>query len=89
MAHDAGARGMRIMLGCMVESTLGIAALAQLAPAADYVDLDGAALLSDDPFAGVAMRDGMLYLSSEPGLGVRLREGISTRGWDTADVAPA
>ena len=73
----------------MFPRSSSVAALAQLAPAADYVDLDGAALLADDPFSGVAMRDGMLYLSSEPGLGVRLREGISTRGWDTADVAPA
>ncbi len=62
------------MLGCMVTSTLGIAAAAQVAPLVDYVDLDGAALLAEDPFAGPALQgDGVLRLNDEPGLGVALR----------------
>ena len=47
-------RGLRVLLGCMVESSLGIAAGLQLAGLADYVDLDGALLLADDPFTGIA-----------------------------------
>jgi L-Ala-D/L-Glu epimerase len=73
MAHEAERRDMRVMLGCMVESSLGITAMAQLAPLADWADLDGAALLSDDPFEGVSITDGVIKLSPEPGLGVRER----------------
>ena len=70
MTLDARARGMKVMLGCMIESSLGISAAAHLAPAVDYADLDGAALLSDDPFAGASIEDGMVRLPSGAGLGV-------------------
>lgn len=71
MVHCARAHGMRVMLGCMVESTLGIAAAVQLAPLMDEVDLDGAALLAHDPFRGPALLpDGRLRFNTEPGLGV-------------------
>jgi L-alanine-DL-glutamate epimerase-like enolase superfamily enzyme len=73
MVTDAHARGMRVMLGCMIESTLGIAAAAQLAPLVDWADLDGAALLRDDPFTGVSVEDGFIRLSDSPGLGVTPR----------------
>ena len=73
MARDARARGLRVMLGCMVESTLGIAGAAHLASLANYVDLDGAALLSDDPFSGVSIEDGVIRVSQAPGLGVTPR----------------
>ncbi|HEX2189127.1 MAG TPA: dipeptide epimerase [Longimicrobiaceae bacterium] len=74
IVHAARAHGMRVMLGCMVESTLGIAAAVQLAPLVDWVDLDGAALLADDPFAGPGLEpDGRLRFNSEPGLGVTTR----------------
>ena len=73
MVTDARARGMRVMLGCMIESTLGIAAAAQLAPLMDWADLDGAALLRDDPFTGVSIEDGFIRLSNTPGLGVQPR----------------
>jgi L-alanine-DL-glutamate epimerase-like enolase superfamily enzyme len=64
---------MQVMLGCMIESTLGIAAAVQLAPLADYVDLDGAALLAHDYFGGPGMEsDGRLRFNQEPGLGVGL-----------------
>jgi L-alanine-DL-glutamate epimerase-like enolase superfamily enzyme len=76
IVHAARAHGMRVMLGCMVESTLGIAAAVQLAPLVDYVDLDGAALLADDPFSGPGLEpDGRLRFNTEPGLGVTRREG--------------
>ncbi|HEU0012737.1 MAG TPA: dipeptide epimerase [Longimicrobium sp.] len=71
IVHAARAHGMSVMLGCMVESSLGIAAAVQLAPLVDYVDLDGAALLATDPFRGPGLEpDGTLRFNSEPGLGV-------------------
>ena len=73
MAHDAVRAELKVMLGCMIESSLGISAMAQLAPLANYADLDGAALLSDDPFEGVSIADGFIKLSDKPGLGVRAR----------------
>jgi L-alanine-DL-glutamate epimerase-like enolase superfamily enzyme len=74
MIHCARAHGMRVMLGCMIESTLGVAAAIQLAPLVDYVDLDGAALLAEDPFSGPGIDErGGVRFNSEPGLGVRLR----------------
>jgi L-Ala-D/L-Glu epimerase len=72
MVHVARAHHLEVMLGCMVESTLGIAAALQIAPLVDYVDLDGAALLDGDPFAGPGLEpDGRLRFNDEPGLGVR------------------
>jgi L-Ala-D/L-Glu epimerase len=74
IVHAARALGMEVMLGCMVESTLGVAAAVQLAPLVDYVDLDGAALLANDPFAGPGIEDdGSLRFNQEPGLGVTAR----------------
>jgi L-alanine-DL-glutamate epimerase-like enolase superfamily enzyme len=69
--HTARAHNLQIMLGCMVETSLGIAAAAQLAPLVDYTDLDGAALLADDPFSGISIARGRIHLSAEPGLGVK------------------
>lgn len=71
MIAAARAHRMQVMLGCMVESTLGIAAALQLAPLVDYVDLDGAALLANDPFRGPGLEpDGRMRFNTEPGLGV-------------------
>jgi L-alanine-DL-glutamate epimerase-like enolase superfamily enzyme len=65
---------LKIMLGCMLESSLGIAAAAQLAPAADYLDLDGHLLLAADPFEGLGLtQDCRLKLSLRPGLGIQRR----------------
>ena len=81
MVHCARAHHLQVMLGCMIESTLGISAAVQLAPLVDYVDLDGAALLSDDPFRGPGIGpDGEVRFNREPGLGV-------TRGGDAAGDA--
>lgn len=63
-------RGLRVLLGCMVESSLGIAAGLQLAGLADYVALDGALLLAADPFTGIEAQGDRLVASLEPGLGV-------------------
>lgn len=75
IVHAARAHGMQVMVGCMIESTLGIAAAVQLTPLVDYVDLDGAALLADDPFTGPGIEsDGRVRLNHSPGLGVSRRE---------------
>ena len=73
MIHTARAHNLSVMLGCMLESSLGIAAAAQLAPLVDYADLDGAALLAEDPFDGFSIAGGRIHLSAEPGLGVTRR----------------
>jgi len=76
IVHAARVHGMSVMLGCMIESTLGIAAAIQLTPLVDYVDLDGAALLASDPFAGPGLEeDGTLRFNTEPGLGVTRARG--------------
>ena len=61
------------MLGCMVETSLGVAAAAHLASLADYVDLDGHLLLADDPFDGLEFADGVVRPGPGPGLGVSVR----------------
>jgi L-Ala-D/L-Glu epimerase len=71
MVHAARALGLGVMLGCMVESGLAIAAAAQIASLCDHVDLDGNLLLADDPWPGVEFRDGVQLPSEQPGLGVR------------------
>jgi L-alanine-DL-glutamate epimerase-like enolase superfamily enzyme len=71
MAHAARALGLGVMLGCMIESGLGIAAAAAIASLCDHVDLDGNLLLARDPWRGVELVDGVQTPSEEPGLGVR------------------
>ncbi len=77
MLRKARELGMRTMVGCMIESSVGISAAAQLLPALDYADLDGAALLSDDPAVGVAVKDGRVQFTAGWGNGVTLRPGFS------------
>ncbi|HKP18708.1 MAG TPA: dipeptide epimerase [Gaiellaceae bacterium] len=71
MAHAARARGLGVMLGCMVESGLGIAPAAAMASLCDHVDLDGNLLIAYDPWPGVELIDGIQTPSDQPGLGVR------------------
>ena len=70
MVHAARSLRMGVMLGCMLESGLGIAAGCCVASLCDYVDLDGNLLLRDDPWPGVELVDGVQVPSLEPGLGV-------------------
>jgi L-alanine-DL-glutamate epimerase-like enolase superfamily enzyme len=70
MIHAARSLGLRVMLGCMNESSLGIAQAAQLAPLVDVVDLDGHLLNRNDAFQGLELRDGAVLPSALPGLGV-------------------
>lgn len=73
MIATARAHGMRVMMGCMIETSLGITAAAHLAPLLDYADLDGAALLADDPHEGATIAGGRIAIPDAPGLGVRVR----------------
>ncbi len=70
MIWMARSLGMKVMLGCMVESSCAIAAAAHLSPLADYVDLDGNLLISNDPFQAVLIDKGRLILPEKPGLGL-------------------
>lgn len=74
LVHTARAHDLRVMAGCMIETSLGISAIAQLAPLLDAADFDGAALLANDPFDGVGIPGGRIALRGEPGLGARWRE---------------
>jgi L-alanine-DL-glutamate epimerase-like enolase superfamily enzyme len=73
MIAVARAHGLLVMVGCMIESSVGITAAAHFTPLVDLADLDGAALLSDDPFAGATIEAGRVALPTTPGLGVRRR----------------
>ena len=73
MIAVARAHGLMVMVGCMIESSLGITAAAHFTPLVDIVDLDGAALLADDPFKGATIEQGQVRLPSGPGLGVSRR----------------
>jgi L-Ala-D/L-Glu epimerase len=73
MIAVARAHGLMVMVGCMIESSLGITAAAHFTPLVDVVDLDGAALLANDPFIGARIDGGQVTIPSGPGLGVRRR----------------
>ena len=73
IAHAARALGLGVILGCMIETGLGIAAGCQVAPLCDYVDLDGNLLLAEGPWSGVDFVDGIQMPSEAPGLGVAPR----------------
>lgn len=70
MATLARALGMKVMLGCMTETSCAVSAAAQLAPLADWADLDGNLLISNDIFDGMKIVDGRVTLSDAPGIGV-------------------
>jgi L-alanine-DL-glutamate epimerase-like enolase superfamily enzyme len=70
MVSTARAHGMLVMMGCMIETSLGISAAAHISPLLDYADLDGSALLADDPYKGANIDDGKIFIPTGPGLGV-------------------
>lgn len=73
MAVLARTLGMKVMIGCMTETSCAVTAAAQLAPLADWVDLDGNLLIANDPFDGLKIIDGKVTLPSTPGLGLTRR----------------
>jgi L-alanine-DL-glutamate epimerase-like enolase superfamily enzyme len=73
MIAVARAHDLQVMLGCMIETSVGITASAHLAPLVDWADLDGNLTVTNDPFVGVQVDEGRLVLPDLPGLGVRPR----------------
>jgi L-Ala-D/L-Glu epimerase len=76
--HTARALDMMIMIGCMVETSIGVTAAAHLAPLCDLADLDGPLLIRNDPYSGVEYDGSRLLLPDRPGLGVTKRQQIGT-----------
>ena len=72
MAQMARALGMKVMVGCMTETSCAVSAAAQLSPYVDFADLDGNLLIANDRFDGVKVVDGKLSLPDRPGIGVTL-----------------
>jgi L-alanine-DL-glutamate epimerase-like enolase superfamily enzyme len=73
MIATARAHGLLVMVGCMIETSIGITAAAHFTPLVDVADLDGAALTADDPFTGASIARGRITLPTGPGLGVARR----------------
>jgi L-alanine-DL-glutamate epimerase-like enolase superfamily enzyme len=73
MLTVARSLGMKVMIGCMTETSCAISAAAQLSPASDWADLDGALLIDNDVFDGVTIENGKVNLSGAPGIGARKR----------------
>ncbi len=72
MANMAKVMGMKVMIGCMTETSCAVSAAAQLSPLADWADLDGNLLISNDVYEGVKVVDGKVTLTTLPGIGIRL-----------------
>lgn len=70
MAELARALDMKVMLGCMTETSCAISAAAQLAPLVDWADLDGALLIANDIYSGMTVEDGRCILPQRPGIGI-------------------
>jgi L-alanine-DL-glutamate epimerase-like enolase superfamily enzyme len=75
--HTARAHNLRVMFGCMSETSLAITAAAQISPLADDLDLDSHLNLLPDPFSGAELLDGRIVPGDAPGLGVRARDGVT------------
>jgi L-alanine-DL-glutamate epimerase-like enolase superfamily enzyme len=73
MIREAKNRNMSVMVGCMTESSVGISAIAHLLPLLDYVDMDGALLLSNDPAEGISIQYGKTIFSDRNGIGAKLK----------------
>jgi L-alanine-DL-glutamate epimerase-like enolase superfamily enzyme len=80
MINGAKEFGLKIMLGCMVESSIGITAMSQFASSADYLDLDGNLLINNDPYKGVTIKNGIPVLPDDNGLGLSLNSEGKAKG---------
>ena len=72
MLNYARAEGMKVMIGCMTETSCAVSAAAQLSPAVDFADLDGNLLIRNDRFEGVTVVNGRLTLPDRPGIGLKV-----------------
>jgi len=70
MYNYARAIGMKVMLGCMTETSCAVSAAAQLSPVCDFADLDGNLLINNDLFSGMTVRNGKITLNDRPGIGI-------------------
>jgi L-alanine-DL-glutamate epimerase-like enolase superfamily enzyme len=73
MINVARAIGLKVMVGCMTETSCAVSAAAQLSPLADWCDLDGNLLISNDPFEGLWITNGKITLPERPGIGAAKR----------------
>ena len=80
MINGAKELGLKVMLGCMVESSIGITAMSQFASNADYLDLDGNLLINNDPYTGVSIKNGIPVLPEKKGLGLSLNSDGKVKG---------
>jgi L-alanine-DL-glutamate epimerase-like enolase superfamily enzyme len=71
MIGMARALGMKVMIGCMTETSCAVTAAAQLSPMADWADLDGNLLIDNDLFDGLTISNGKIILPDRPGIGVQ------------------
>ena len=78
MIEQARTLGLKVMIGCMNETTIGSAAIAHLIPAADYADLDGPLLLAKDPASGLFYKNGQVTVSPEAGLGLYFNPDLAS-----------
>ncbi len=76
MATMAKALQMKVMLGCMIETSCAVSAAAQLSPMSEFADLDGNVLISNDPYEGVKIVDGKVTLNDLPGIGLKVNQKI-------------
>ena len=76
MIHTARTLDLKVMIGCMTETSCAVSAAAQLSPLCDYADLDGNLLISNDLFDGVKIIDGKIILSTSAGIGVKGKKAI-------------
>ncbi len=74
MIKNAKAKGLKVMMGCMTESSVGISMIAQFLPLLDYVDMDGALLIANDPADGVGIEDGVVSYAKTSGTGVSFKK---------------
>jgi L-alanine-DL-glutamate epimerase-like enolase superfamily enzyme len=79
MVNKAKELGMKSMVGCMTESSIGISAIAHLLPELDYVDMDGAMLLKNDIASGISLKSGKVLYAQENGTGARLLDNNPIR----------
>ncbi len=76
MIEKAKEFGMKVMIGCMTETSCAVKAAAHISAQADWIDLDGPLLISNDPFEGLPYNDGKIILNDGPGIGVNLKTGL-------------
>ena len=76
MAHLARTMGMKIMIGCMTETSCAVSAAAQLSPLATWADLDGNLLISNDVYEGMLIKNGKVTLNERPGIGIEEKEKV-------------